>query len=64
MKNICVTYRRDGIEQSYEVSPERLDELLARADARFLPPWTKADERRFDAILKADGKRRGAILGC
>lgn len=56
--SILVTYRRDGAEQQYAFAPERLDELLARADARFLRPLTAEDESRFRAVLASDERRR------
>lgn len=45
------------IELAYPA--DRLDELLARADARFLPAWTAQDEIRFRGIMAEDQKRRG-----
>lgn len=60
---IVLTYRNGAAEQTYEFASDRLDELLRRADAKFLPAWTKADEARFQRILAADRKRRGVRVG-
>lgn len=49
---IRVIYRpNDGPEVDREYPDERLDEILKRADAKFLPPWTAADEMRFREIF-------------
>lgn len=53
-----MTYTVDGVESEYEFSDSRLDEVLARADAKFLPPWTVQDEANFRRIMAGDAERR------
>lgn len=56
---IRMSYTSGGITQEYEFADDRLDEILARADAKFLPPLTRDDELRFQEILKRRyGKKR------
>ena len=49
---IHMRYTVNGTSQEYTFPDERLDELLARADKQFLPPWTAEDEMRFREIMK------------
>jgi hypothetical protein len=60
MSTCTLRYRSSATaaEVTLEYPAERLPELLARADAKFLPPWTAQDEIRFRAILADDEKRR------
>ena len=47
---ILVTYRTEDGECCYELDDEKLDELLRRADARFLPAMSGEDLARFERI--------------
>jgi len=55
---IRMTYTVDGVASEYEFDDDRLDEVLARADAKFLPAWTVQDEANFRRIMAEDAKRR------
>lgn len=55
---ISVTYRTEAGEQRLEFSDDRLDELLARADAKFCAPWTAETTRKWRKVLADDEKRR------
>ena len=55
---IRVTYTIEGVQSEYEFEDARLDEILERADAKFLRPLTWADRQRFQEILRRDEKRR------
>lgn len=59
MSNVChLTYTVDGISREYEYPAERLDELIARAEAKFCQPETAADRERFRLVLQHDRERR------
>jgi len=49
---IHMLYTSNGVTQEYTFPPEKHDEIMARADAKFLPPWTGEDEIRFQEILR------------
>lgn len=57
---IRVTYRTEAGEQRLEFPDDRLDELLARAAARFCAPWDRETERKWRKVLADDKKRREA----
>jgi hypothetical protein len=51
---IEMTYRSScGQSQTYRFADERLDELLARADAKFLRPMTGEEIARYEGIKRA-----------
>lgn len=54
-----MTYTNEvGVTSDYEFDVDRLDEVLARADAKFLPAWTAQDEMNFRRIMADDEIRR------
>ena len=54
-----MTYTTEaGVTSDYEFPDDRLDEVLARADAKFLPAWTAQDEINFRRIMADDENRR------
>ena len=55
---ILVTYRTADGESLLEFDNDRLDELLARADARFCAPWDRKTERKWRMVLADDARRR------
>lgn len=47
---IQMRYTANGATQSYTFPNDRTDEVLDRADKKFLPPLTADDEARFQDI--------------
>ena len=57
---IKMRYTEHGVAQEYEFEDSRLDELLTRADAKFLRPMTMEELDRFSAILNRAAKAEAA----